>query len=126
MSLSDGWTFKLAALDEEELLAKQEGGNRLEDMTGYGSDWPGTMKDQGFQEDPSKLPGKIIEPKQLELPIDLVQGVDMNPRIEQEASDDTVYGTPIIEGGSPDKGIGPDFKPRPPDNDQDSWLQAAR
>lgn len=74
MSLSDAWINKMYALDEaqkeeeeEALLAKQEGGNRLEDMTGYGSNWPKTMQEQGLPTNPSNLPGEIEEPKQLEL-----------------------------------------------------------
>ena len=66
MSLSDGWTFKLAALDEEELLAKQEPSspytpfNRENNPSAYPSSGEGQ---KGLPPEP---PGEI-EPKQLEL-----------------------------------------------------------
>ena len=47
------------------LISKQEGGNRLEDMTGYGKDWPGGMKDQ-LKKPVGKDPADVF--KQLTIP----------------------------------------------------------
>ena len=73
---------------QEALVAKQEGGNRFEDMTGYGKNWPGTMKDQGLGDEPGKDPAEMI---QLELPLDLVNKLkimaDENPEIAQGIAD---------------------------------------
>jgi len=80
-------------------LASQSGGNRLEDMTGYGKDWPGTMKDQGFGDEPGTDPAEMI---QLELPLDLVKKLQImaqeNPEIAQGISDELmIAGNPSFD-----------------------------
>ena len=69
-------------------IASQSGGNRLEDMTGYGKDWPGTMKDQGFGDEPGTDPAEMI---QLELPLESVKKLKImaqdNPEIAQSIMD---------------------------------------
>ena len=74
---------------KDALVAKQEGGNRFEDMTGYGKNWPGTMKDQGLGDEPGKDPAEMI---QLELPLDLVKKLQImaqeNPEIAQGITDE--------------------------------------
>ena len=84
---------------QEALVAKQEGGNRFEDMTGYGKDWPGTMKDQGLGDEPGKDPAEMI---QLELPLDLVNKLkimaDENPEIAQAIGDELmIAGNPSFD-----------------------------
>ena len=80
-------------------IASQSGGNRLEDMTGYGKDWPGTMKDQGFGDEPGTDPAEMI---QLELPLDLVNKLkimaDENPEIAQAIGDELmIAGNPSFD-----------------------------
>ena len=76
-------------------IASQSGGNRLEDMTGYGKDWPGTMKDQGFGDEPGTDPAEMI---QLELPLESVKKLQImaqeNPEIAQGITDEL-----MIAGG---------------------------
>tara|TARA_R100000458_G_C8135616_1_gene148840 strand:- start:40 stop:573 length:534 start_codon:yes stop_codon:yes gene_type:complete len=67
----------LIAFQEGEKKGKQlkiatdsRGGNQWDDMSGYGSDWPGTMKDQ-MKDEPGTDPAEIFE--QLELPLDTVK-----------------------------------------------------
>lgn len=84
---------------QEALVAKQEGGNRFEDMTGYGKNWPGTMKDQGLGDEPGKDPAEMI---QLELPLDLVNKLkimaDENPEIAQAIGDELmIAGNPSFD-----------------------------
>ena len=84
---------------QEALVAKQEGGNRFEDMTGYGKDWPGTMKDQGLGDEPGKDPAEMI---QLELPLDLVKKLQImaqeNPEIAQGIADELmIAGNPSFD-----------------------------
>ena len=84
---------------QEALVAKQEGGNRFEDMTGYGKNWPGTMKDQGLGDEPGKDPAEMI---QLELPLDLVNKLkimaDENPEIAQGIADELmIAGNPSFD-----------------------------
>ena len=73
---------------KDALVATQSGGNKGEDMTGYGSNWPGTMKDQGFGDEPGTDPAEMI---QLELPLDLVNKLKImaqeNPEIAQGIMD---------------------------------------
>tara|TARA_Y100001938_G_scaffold139571_1_gene206612 strand:+ start:37 stop:759 length:723 start_codon:yes stop_codon:yes gene_type:complete len=80
-------------------IASQSGGNRLEDMTGYGKDWPGTMKDQGFGDEPGTDPAEMI---QLELPLDLVKKLQImaqeNPEIAQGITDELmIAGNPSFD-----------------------------
>ena len=80
-------------------IASQSGGNRLEDMTGYGKDWPGTMKDQGFGDEPGTDPAEMI---QLELPLDLVKKLQImaqkNPEIAQSIGDELmIAGNPSFD-----------------------------
>ena len=80
-------------------LASQSGGNKGEDMTGYGSNWPGTMKDQGFGDEPGTDPAEMI---QLELPLDLVKKLQImaqeNPEIAQGITDELmIAGNPSFD-----------------------------
>ena len=80
-------------------LASQSGGIPNEDMSGYGRDWPGTMKDQGFGDEPGKDPAEMI---QLELPLDLVNKLkimaDENPEIAQAIGDELmIAGNPSFD-----------------------------
>jgi len=74
---------------KDALVATQAGGTPNEDMSGYGRDWPGTMKDQGFGDEPGKDPAEMI---QLELPLDLVNQLkimaDENPEIAKAIGDE--------------------------------------
>ena len=53
-----------------KIATDSRGGNQWDDMSGYGSDWPGTMKDQ-MKDEPGTDPDEIFE--QLELPLDTVE-----------------------------------------------------
>ena len=65
--------------EQVQLLAKQEGGNRFEDMTGYGKNWPGTMKDQ-LKEPAGKDPAEVF--KQLTIPgLEGAKGLKINPKM---------------------------------------------
>ena len=85
-------------------IATQSGGNRLEDMTGYGSDWPGTMKDQGFGNQPGKDPDEVFE--QLTIPGLEVRGLQINPQVAHSPSGTyDEYGSPLNQ--EPWKGLDP-------------------
>jgi len=85
-------------------IATQSGGNRLEDMTGYGSDWPGTMKDQGFGNQPGKDPDEVFE--QLTIPGLEVRGLQINPQVAHSPSGTyDEYGSPLDQ--EPWKGLDP-------------------
>ena len=75
---------------KDALVATQSGGNKGEDMSGYGSNWPGTMKDQGFGDEPGTDPVEVF--KQLDLFDDLVKKLkimgDENPEIAQAIGDE--------------------------------------
>ena len=84
---------------QESLVATQAGGTPNEDMSGYGKDWPGTMKDQGFGDEPGTDPAEMI---QLELPLDLVNKLkimaDENPEIAQAIGDELmIAGNPSFD-----------------------------
>jgi len=84
---------------QESLVATQAGGTPNEDMSGYGRDWPGTMKDQGFGDEPGTDPAEMI---QLELPLDLVNKLkimaDENPEIAQAIGDELmIAGNPSFD-----------------------------
>jgi len=84
---------------QESLVATQAGGTPNEDMSGYGSNWPGTMKDQGFGDEPGTDPAEMI---QLELPLDLVNKLkimaDENPEIAQAIGDELmIAGNPSFD-----------------------------
>ena len=51
------------------IATNSRGSSQWDDMSGYGSDWPGTMKDQ--MDETGTDPAEIFE--QLELPLDQVQ-----------------------------------------------------
>jgi len=55
--------------NELKIATDSRGGNQWDDMSGYGSDWPGTMKDQ--MDEPGTDPAEVFE--QLELPLDTVE-----------------------------------------------------
>ena len=85
-------------------IATQSGGNRLEDMTGYGSDWPGTMKDQGFGNQPGTDPDEVHE--QLTIPGLEVRGLQINPQVAHSPSGTyDEYGRPLNQ--EPWKGLDP-------------------
>tara|TARA_R100000152_G_C6692238_1_gene123569 strand:+ start:171 stop:737 length:567 start_codon:yes stop_codon:yes gene_type:complete len=52
-----------------KIATNSRGSSQWDDMSGYGSDWPGTMKDQ--MDETGTDPAEIFE--QLELPLDQVQ-----------------------------------------------------
>lgn len=84
---------------EESLVATQAGGTPNEDMSGYGSNWPGTMKDQGLGDEPGTDPAEMI---QLELPLDLVKKLQImaqeNPEIAQSITDELmIAGNPSFD-----------------------------
>ena len=56
--------------EQLKIATDSRGGNQWDDMSGYGSDWPGTMKDQ-MKDEPGTDPAEIFE--QLELPLDTVK-----------------------------------------------------
>tara|TARA_Y100001963_G_C6731242_1_gene424017 strand:+ start:919 stop:1296 length:378 start_codon:yes stop_codon:yes gene_type:complete len=57
---------KSSSKNNSLLISKQEGGNRLEDMTGYGKNWPGGMKEDLLKKPVGKDPADIF--KQLTIP----------------------------------------------------------
>ncbi len=59
------------------IATNSRGSSQWDDMSGYGSDWPGTMKDQ--MNEPGTEPTEVFE--QLELPLDLVRQLQINPEI---------------------------------------------
>ena len=67
--------------EQLKIANQSRGANPHDDMTGYGSDWPGTMKDQqqlNKLKDVGKDPAELFE--QLELPLGLVKQLQINPQ----------------------------------------------
>ena len=60
------WLRKLDRLDQLELASKkQAGGSAYEDMTGYGSNWPKTLKERGLPKAPGKDPVEVFKQGEL-------------------------------------------------------------